>query len=73
MFSPRKSIIRGTKAVAILNWEKSGFYPEYWENVKSLYKPTRESGWIKDKVTDEILRPCYTEGAVMLHVHKIAW
>lgn len=71
--SPRNIIVRGTKVVAILDWEMSGFYPEYWDYIKSLYKPAWESGWIKDKVTDKILRPYYTELAVMLHVHNITW
>ncbi|RMZ88864.1 hypothetical protein DV736_g3907, partial [Chaetothyriales sp. CBS 134916] len=71
--SPRNILVRGTKVVAILDWEMSGFYPEYWDYVKSLYKPAWESGWIKDKVAERILRPYYAELAVMLHVHNMTW
>lgn len=71
--SPRNILVRGTKVVAILDWEMSGFYPEYWDYVKSVYKPAWESGCIKDKVAERILPPYYAELAVMLHVHNMTW
>lgn len=69
--SPRNIIVQGTKVVAILDWEMSGFYPEYWEYVKALYRPAWESNWIKDKAVDQILDPYFMELAVSLHVNSI--
>jgi len=30
--SPRNILVRGTKVVAILDWEMLGFYPENWDH-----------------------------------------
>ena len=37
--SPRNIIVQGTKVVALLDWEMAGYYPEYWEYTKALYRP----------------------------------
>jgi aminoglycoside phosphotransferase (APT) family kinase protein len=37
--SPRNILVQGSKVVAILNWEMSGHYPEYWDYVKTLFRP----------------------------------
>ncbi|KKY25467.1 putative phosphotransferase enzyme family protein [Phaeomoniella chlamydospora] len=72
-FCPRNIIVQGTKVVAIIDWELSGFYPEYWEYVKALYRPAWESGWIKEGAVDTILDPYYQELAIMLHTREIIW
>jgi hypothetical protein len=46
---------QGTKVAAVLDWELSGYYPEYWEYVKALYRPAWKSSWIKKRVVDQIL------------------
>jgi tRNA A-37 threonylcarbamoyl transferase component Bud32 len=72
--SPRNIIVQGSKVVAILDWELAGYYPEYWEYVKALYRPAWESEWIMDGAVDKILQPYLTELAVFLHVNSIgAW
>jgi tRNA A-37 threonylcarbamoyl transferase component Bud32 len=71
-FGPR-NIVQGTTVVAILDWELSGYYPEYWEYVKALYRPAWESGWIKERVVDKILQPYLPELAVILHTREIIW
>jgi hypothetical protein len=35
-FAPRNILINGGHVVAIVDWEQSGFYPEYWEYVKAM-------------------------------------
>ncbi|KAF2678982.1 kinase-like protein [Lentithecium fluviatile CBS 122367] len=70
-FCPRNIIVQGTKVVAVLDWGLSGYYPEYWEYVKALYRPAWESGWIKDGEVDKILQPYFSELAVMLHTREI--
>lgn len=72
-FCPRNSIVQGTKVVAVLDWELSGYYPEYWEYVKALYRPAWESGWIKDGAVGKIIQPYFPELAVMLHTREIIW
>lgn len=34
---PQNILVRGTKVVAIIDWECSGFYAEYWEYTKAHY------------------------------------
>lgn len=72
--SPRNIIVQGSKVVAILDWEYSGYYPDYWEYVKAFYRPAWESEWMKNRAVDRILEPYLTELAVFLHVNSIgAW
>ena len=42
-FAPRNILVRGTTVVAVLDWELSGFYPEYWEYFKALRTPSWQS------------------------------
>jgi hypothetical protein len=72
-FAPRNVLIRGTKVVAILGWELTGYYPEYWEYLKALRRPPWESEWNKDKAVDQILKPYLPELAVMWHTREIIW
>lgn len=69
--SPRNILVQGSKVVAIVDWEMSGYYPEYWEYVKALYRPAWESEWIKDRAVNKILNPYLMELAVFLHVNSI--
>lgn len=69
--SPRKIMVQGSKVVAILDWDYSGYYPEHWEYVKALYRPDWESEWIKDRAVEQILEPYLAELAAFLHVNSI--
>lgn len=72
--SPRNILVQGSKVVAILDWEMSGYYPEYWEYVKALYRPAWKSSWIKDRAVNQVLNPYLSELAVFLHVSSVgAW
>ncbi|OAK95130.1 hypothetical protein IQ06DRAFT_64414 [Phaeosphaeriaceae sp. SRC1lsM3a] len=72
--SPRSIIVRDGKVVAILDWEMAGYYPEYWESVKALFRPVWEKGWEKDRAVVRALQPYLTDLAVFLYVHSVgAW
>jgi len=71
--SPRNIIVQGSKVVAIVDWEMSGYYPEYWEYVKALYRPAWESDWIIDRAVEKILVPYPMELAVIMHTQTIVW
>jgi aminoglycoside phosphotransferase (APT) family kinase protein len=72
--SLRKISDRDGKIVSILDWEMAGYYPEYWEYVKALYRPGWESGWINDMAVDRVLQPYLMELAVFHHMHSMgAW
>lgn len=72
--SPRNILVQGSKVVAVLDWEMSGYYPEYWEYVKALYRPAWEEDWIKDRAVNKVLEPYLMEMAVFQHVNSIgAW
>ncbi|KAK8043485.1 Aminoglycoside phosphotransferase [Apiospora rasikravindrae] len=70
-FAPRNILVRGSTVVAILDWEYSGFYPEYWEYCKSLWRPCWDSAWIKDGLVERVLDPYYKELAVILHTSNM--
>jgi serine/threonine protein kinase len=69
--APRNIIVRDGKIVAILDWELSGFYPEYWEYVKALYLPNWDTRWIQERVVDKIIKPFHLEHAVMRQVRDV--
>lgn len=33
-FDPRNILVQGSQVVALLDWELSGFYPDYWSIVR---------------------------------------
>ncbi|KIH94165.1 hypothetical protein SPBR_06160 [Sporothrix brasiliensis 5110] len=68
--SPRNILVRGATVVAILDWEFSGLFPEYWEYCKALWCPGWNNAWIKEGV-DRILDPYLMEVAVLLNTS--AW
>ncbi|OTA94094.1 hypothetical protein M434DRAFT_394996 [Hypoxylon sp. CO27-5] len=72
-FAPRNILVQGSKVVAILDWELSGFYPEYWEYCKALRRPDWQSGWIKERVLDRILDTWPKELAMVWCTTDIIW
>ncbi|ERT02519.1 hypothetical protein HMPREF1624_00818 [Sporothrix schenckii ATCC 58251] len=69
---PRNILVRGATVVAILDWEFSGFFPEYWEYCKALWRPGWDKAWIKEGFVDRVLDPYLKEVAVMLNTSS-AW
>ncbi|OTA68434.1 kinase-like protein [Hypoxylon sp. EC38] len=72
-FAPRNILVQGSKVVAIIDWELSGFYPEYWEYCKALRRPDWESGWIKERALDRILDVWPKELAMVWCTTEIIW
>ncbi len=72
-FAPSNIIVQGSKVVAILDWEFSGFYPEYWEYCKALWRPQWDSSWIKDGIVDRVLDQYLNEVAVILNTSYVIW
>ncbi|KAH9998886.1 phosphotransferase enzyme family protein [Xylariaceae sp. FL0662B] len=70
---PRNILVRGSEVVAILDWESAGFYPEYWEYCRALWRPDWESNWMKDRAVDKILKPYYKEVAVIWNTSYTFW
>ena len=48
--TPRNIIVKDGNIQALLDWEYSGWYPEYWEYVKFFDRPTSCRDW-KDYAT----------------------
>lgn len=72
-FAPRNILVQGPKVVAILDWELSGYYPDYWEYCKEMRRPDWLSGWIQEKALDRILQPRLQELSVMWNTTEILW
>ncbi|RYO85306.1 hypothetical protein DL762_005259 [Monosporascus cannonballus] len=72
-FDPRNILIQSSKVVAILDWEKSGFYPECWEYCKALWRPGWNSGWMKDQAVSRVLTPYWKELAVIMNTSQTIW
>ena len=71
--APRNILVREAKVVAIVDWEFSGFYPAYWEYVKTMCWANWQSSWVKDGIVDQVLQPYIPELAYMLHARDINW
>lgn len=47
-FAPRNILVQGDKIVAVIDWEDSGWLPEYWELLKALWSPgSLDDSWIE--------------------------
>jgi hypothetical protein len=51
----------------------SGFYPEYWEYCKVLWRSGWDVAWIKEGLVDRVLEPYPQEAAVILHTSFSMW
>lgn len=71
--APRNILVHGSKIVAVLDWELTGFYPEYWEYVKALYLPDWDQNWIRERAVDKCMKPYHIEHAVMRQVNDLFW
>jgi Phosphotransferase enzyme family len=68
---PHNIIMQGPKIVALVNWELSGFYPEYWEYVKSYFYRDWESPWFSEGLVDKVLDPYPLELGLLMHAMKV--
>lgn len=70
---PRNILVRGSEVVALLDWELSGYYPEYWEYCKAMRRPKWESGWVRDRALEKAIRPYRAELSVIWNTTEIIW
>ncbi|EPS27818.1 hypothetical protein PDE_02762 [Penicillium oxalicum 114-2] len=68
---PQTIIVRGGSITGIIDWELSGWYPEYWEFAKSLYVWRWQNDWV-DYLT-KALKPYYNEYAVHSFLAEALW
>lgn len=69
---PRNILVReGGHVVAIIDWEMSGFYPEYWEYAKAHFFADYEHPWQEERAVDQVLEPYLVELAALLHTRSI--
>ena len=71
--APRNILLRDGNIVAILDWELCGFYPDYWEYVKTYLWADWSSAWICEGLPDQVLEPKIQELAYLLHARDIMW
>lgn len=70
-FTPRNILVKDGNVVALLDWELSGFYPDYWEYVKAHLWEDWGSQWITERRPDQILEPKLSELAILTHVRDL--
>ncbi|CAP91569.1 Pc13g05000 [Penicillium rubens Wisconsin 54-1255] len=68
---PQNIMVRGGSITGIIDWELSGWYPEYWEFAKALYVWRWQNDWV-DYLT-KALEPYYNEYAVHSFVAEALW
>lgn len=68
---PRNILVRDGNVVGLVDWEMSGFYPEYWEYAKAHFFADYDHPWMGDRAVDEILTPYPLELAALLHTRGI--
>ncbi|KAK4044732.1 kinase-like domain-containing protein [Parachaetomium inaequale] len=72
-FAARNILVQGSKVVAILDWEFSGFYPEHWEFCKALWRTEWEAPWVKEGLLERVLDPYYPEVSLILNTSYKFW
>ncbi|KAE8151999.1 kinase-like protein [Aspergillus avenaceus] len=64
-------IVNNGNVTGILDWEFSGWYPEYWEFAKALYVWKWQNDWTE--YLAQILEPYYSEYAVHSFLTETLW
>jgi serine/threonine protein kinase len=71
---PNNILVKDGHVVAVLDWEMSGWYPEYWEYCKALFNVQWESDW-QNRIC-EFLEPYtyeYAVDQVLLQSSPLPW
>ena len=66
---PRNILVYGTEVIGIIDWELSGWYPEYWEFVKGSTPVKGCDGWWEH--LGQIVGKFPMEWAVDLHLDRL--
>lgn len=70
---PRNILVQGLKAVAVLDWELSGYYPEYRDYCRVMWRPDWESKWVHDRALEKIIKPYRKELSIIWKTTEIIW
>lgn len=70
-FRPQNIMVKDGIVTGIIDWELSGWYPEYWEFAKSLHAWRWQNDW--GEYLMDILRPYYPEHAFYSFVSNVLW
>ncbi|KAI0028428.1 kinase-like domain-containing protein [Vararia minispora EC-137] len=66
--APRNVLVKGTRIVAIVDWETSGWYPEYWEYTQAFFSnfvyPDAHNGSVWDYLEREAFSEKYPDELV---------
>ena len=68
-FHPRNIMVKHTIVTGIIDWEYSGWYPEYWEYIKALTAVEPVDDWWR--YLSAIVGPYYTEWAIDRQLEKV--
>ncbi|KAE8351111.1 kinase-like protein [Aspergillus coremiiformis] len=68
---PQNIMVKDGNVTGIIDWEFSGWYPEYWESAKALNVWRWQNDW-GDYLID-ILQPYYPEYAFYSFLSKVLW
>ena len=64
-------MVKDGSVSGIVDWEFSGWYPEYWEFCKALYVWHWQNDWVD--YLSQILQPYYSEFAVHTFLTATLW
>lgn len=67
----RNIMVRDGSITGIIDWEFSGWYPEYWEFAKALYVWRWQNDWVD--YLPKALEPYYHECAVHSLLAQTLW
>ncbi|KAK6814169.1 hypothetical protein RU639_010108 [Aspergillus parasiticus] len=70
-FRPQNIMVKDGNVTGIIDWELSGWYPEYWEFAKALNIWRWQNDW-GDYLLD-ILQPYYAENSFYSFVSHVLW
>lgn len=56
-FAPRNIMVKDDRVVGLLDWEYAGWYPEYWDFVKSFNASDHRISWYN--YVEHIFPQCY--------------
>jgi thiamine kinase-like enzyme len=67
----RNIMVKDGNVSGIIDWELSGWYPEYWEFSKALYLWKWQNDWVDYLM--EILQPYYSEYTLHSFLAEVTW
>lgn len=70
-FRPPNIIVKDGRVSAIIDWELSGWYPEYWEFAKAFFLEYFTNDWAPYLL--DILTPYFYEHLLHARLMRVLW